>query len=392
MAGFSEKLETEEPHEPEGGGDPHHEMKRQARSMGVAIRSTQGGTVRMGSEFDVPEDTYGAAIVAIIKEFSEVGTSSEAINIVRCVFAMALLLLNLVLQFSCLYFIEHYVVAPSVHHVQMAYAMFHRRIFDDNGVYQPDAWHKYENKAELCQIAMTNKTFYYTVILLWTVSCLQEFRTGQRLVVNISCVPHAESGDQMFIEDDDSQKISVVAITRRVRWLLYLLVCAPKIGISFMLLRLGLRWLSATTSFEAMVMNAVAMTFVVQIDELLYHFALPAHYRKQVGETDIFIEEEAVSVAHAEWWAYYRSSLYVLAAAVIVVLYAEIIQDILPSEVYEAANICHEYLNQHLAPLCTRSWEESLTASVKVFTQGVSAWSTASCYPYGQSGEVDFED
>lgn len=355
--------------------------------MGVAIRKTQGGTVRVGSEFHLPEDSYGAAILAIVKEFTEIrssDTQATTVNVIRCVFALVILILNLLLQFSCLHFVEFFVVSPSVHHVQTAYQLFHRSVFNELGEFQHEAWQDYPNKDELCQIAMTNKLFYYSILLLWTISCLQEFRTAQRLVVNISHVPHAELGDKMFLDDEDTGHQSVIAITRSVRWMLYIAVCIPKIVISFMLMRLGLRWLSATTSFEDMVMNAIAMNFVVQIDELLYHFALPVHYRKQVADTSIFFDENVESGVVAEFHAYRRSAIYVFAAIIIVVLYAELIQDVLPSTVFEATNHCHNYLHHHLQPVCERPWAQHL----KVFTEGLSALSTAHCYPYGADAEL----
>jgi len=367
---------------PETDRESDRQKEREANQHGMVLRHSPSGHMRIGAEIHLPEDTYGAAILAIMKEFTEIQspeTPTTCVTLVKCMFAAVILLLNLLLQFSVLYFIEKYVVSLSVHHVQTTYARFHRSFFTADGEFLQSEWDESLDKADLCDIAMTNYVFYVTVLFLWTISCLQEFRGAQRLVVNISNIPLVESGEDVFLDEPDSDKQSIVAITRPVRWTLYLAVCLPKIIISFMLLRLGLRWLSATRSFEDMVMNAIAMTFVIQIDELLYHFAIPAPYCKQVAETSIFITSEGVPAATLEWKAYQRSIMYVVVALVLVIVYADFIQDVLPSTVYEAHSICRTFMEEEFSPVCTRTWAEH----TRVFTQGLSAFSTAHCYPYG---------
>jgi len=38
---------------------------------------------------------------------------------------------------------------------------------------------------------------------------------------------------------------------------------------------LGARWLAATTSFQDLLLNAVALAFITELDELLYHALVP---------------------------------------------------------------------------------------------------------------------
>merc|ERR1712241_1181413 len=100
--------------------------------------------------------------------------------------------------------------------------------------------------------------------------------------------------------------------------LMICVVVAPKIIISLALMELGMRWLSATTSFEELVMNAVAMTFVTQIDELLYHFALPANYRKQVADINFSHDITPEEADTESWFGYVRSVFYGCLSVVIV--------------------------------------------------------------------------
>jgi len=340
-------------------------------------------------EFDIPEDAYGAAILALVKDLTDLFNEElvSPLTITKLAFPMVILAANLALQFSCLVYIERYVVAPSVHHVQETYYRFHKRVFDTNGQFIPENWnneayYSHDEKSNLCQIAMTNQVFYYTILVLWTLSSMHEIRTGQRLCANILRVPRAETlGDQLQ-DHEDEEKMSIKALKPAVRGLMICVVVLPKIVISCCLMGLGMRWLSATTSFEELVMNAVAMTFVTQIDELLYHFALPAGYRHLVSEINFSLDITQADLDRENWIAYIRSAFYCLLSIVIVWIYAEMVQDVLPNKVYELVDKCRDWQRTNTMIRCPTSlWQKLQTG----FTRGlIQAMTTPEyCYPFG---------
>merc|ERR1712032_1664195 len=93
----------------------------------------------------------------------------------------------------------------------------------------------------------------------------------------------------------ESEQQTIIALTQQTRSMLFVLVCLPKIIISGALLFLGYAWLSATTSFESLVMNTVSMEFVLRIDELFYATFLPLAYRKKVADINFFLDDEHAS-------------------------------------------------------------------------------------------------
>merc|ERR1712107_68861 len=104
----------------------------------------------------------------------------------------------------------------------------------------------------------------------------------------------------MGMQVDDLGTTYITALTRTTRWLLYVLVCIPKLLISVYLLSLGCEWLSTTTNFEALVMNCVAMEFVLHIDELLFIAFLPMGYRRQVEDINFFFQHSLPERQHEE--------------------------------------------------------------------------------------------
>jgi len=254
-----------------------------------------------------------------------------------------------------------------------------------HGDFLEDKWdnnYSDDEKSRLCQIAMTNQVFYYTVLLLWSINAMHEIRTGQRLLRNILRVPQAETfGDQVVVDEMDEQKVYIRSLKPVVRCLMICVVVAPKIIISLALMQLGMRWLSATTSFEELVMNAVAMTFVTQIDELLYHFTLPATYRTQVADIN-FQHEVSREEAESDSWKGYAGSAFYCALTFIVVLVYSEVQDVLPNGVYQLAGPCNKWQRENAELRCALSWVDVFR---KLFTKGVrEALSTPEdCYPFG---------
>ena len=82
-------------------------------------------------------------------------------------FVTFLHVLNLVVQFSLLQFINLHVVHPAIHNVQLRYQDYHAKAFDSDGLFLRDMWDGYGFKDELCQIGMTSSFSYMILLLIW---------------------------------------------------------------------------------------------------------------------------------------------------------------------------------------------------------------------------------
>lgn len=330
-------------------------------------------------QFDIPTDAYGSAILAICRDAPEVFCGPfTGITVVKFVFALMLLALNLALQFSILFFINSQVVDASVRHVQEIYQDFHASVFNEDGQFVPELWETESSKDELCQIAMTSRMFYYCTLFLWTVSMLGEFRTSQRLMSNILQLPHCRNRGEMIEVSEEA--VFIKKLIPSVRYALLFIVCTPKLCIAGSLLLVGWRWLSATTSFEALVMNSVAMEFVTRIDDMLYEFAVPESYKKEVADINFFLHTAPKSDAQLiceEWKSYLRSGGYLCLAMVMVVVYAEYFQDVLPPGIHDVKDHCALFIATESTPICHGIISALLTGK-----------SFDSCYPYGTPSDL----
>merc|ERR1719444_568817 len=114
-----------------------------------------------------------------------------------------------------------------------------------------------------------------------------EIKKSEELIRHMWKVPTCDKWDQMLLHVQKSQ--FVIAFTRCTRFWIFLTVGLPKIGISITLLWLGCEWLSATIKFESLVMNTVAMAFIVNIDEILFEAVLPRGHRNDVENIDFLM-------------------------------------------------------------------------------------------------------
>mmetsp|Transcript_92599 Transcript_92599/g.261546 ORF Transcript_92599/g.261546 Transcript_92599/m.261546 type:complete len:434 (-) Transcript_92599:61-1362(-) len=337
-----------------------------------------------GLEIDIPEDAYGAAILAIVKDLPRViRREKAALALACCVWSFSVLFVNFCLQVSILVYVYGYVVLPAVRNVQKQYQDFHVRVFTPDGTFHPEWWEHYPGKDELCEIALTDRSFYYCILFCWTMSMLREIRSSEKLLRDIRNLPVCRDSSAMTVSALNGEKTYVVAITTPFRYMVFFLVCIPRIFICVLLLWLGCQWLSATTSFADLVMNSVAMEFVLGIDNVMYDAFLPQFYRDEVSSINILdqahdgsAEEDAL-----KWTGIYRTFKYSFCAVLYIFLYAEVMQTVLPSGVQDVALQCDSHMKSRIKPLCTKmSWSLNNPSVLDL------------CYPFGARPPSDDQE
>merc|ERR1719161_349779 len=89
----------------------------------------------------------------------------------------------------------------------------------------------------------------------------------------------------MIVHHDDHNV--VVKLTYLVRTLLDLVLIIPKVLIVICLTVVGTVWLAATGSFADLILNAIALEFVIVIDEVLFNSILPESLKEDIASTKL---------------------------------------------------------------------------------------------------------
>jgi hypothetical protein len=289
-------------------------------------------------------------------------------NFVRMFFCITVLFVNFALQGGMLWWIYQYVVLPSVHSVEAIYQKYHAETFSDEGVYSVDLWNHWDGdlQDELCNIAFSSYWFMFAILSLWCYTMLIEVRKTDRFQREIREVQPTTDLAEMV--DFSGEGPLVVKLTKGISWTLYLIIILPKQIIGYSLLCIGCVWLMATDSFSDLILNAVALEFVVNIDNLLFEAAMPASIIANIMETKFFIEtagetKEQKSKKVAD--GYKRSMFYFFAVPVFVAIMMSYGQSI------PYVGVFPNYANDAFCPI----WQKANTKRVCLPGED--------CFPFG---------
>lgn len=147
----------------------------------------------------------------------------------------------------------------------------------------------YHTKAHACRIPFTQPSFIFVILLVWTLTCMQDIKVCysnfSSIIVKTQTTKSMEHS--LAYENDGALKV-VVGLSLGVKSLLVVSVFIPRLGIALYLLWLGCRWLVATTSFSEIILNAMALEFVMMLKDLLYMALVPERSKLECERTMVY--------------------------------------------------------------------------------------------------------
>lgn len=285
---------------------------------------TKRSVVDLGIEgaelLELEEDVYSAAIFTLTFDVSELYSTEDAdgldirVNLYRAVYTLALLGVNYALQVGLIIWVYWYVAAPALHRAQTVYQKYHAEVFSD-GEFMQDRWDVWEDQEALCRIAFSNYWFMYAILSLWWIAMVTEVTKTHQVFMKIHGLGHTDDASQMVLrrgaptnpseqprsdsrsldgsihdkkkEDRGERENLVWQLLLSVRVMFVLLIFIPRLAIAAGLWWVGTVWLAATDSFENLVLNSVALTFIIQIDEQIFAGLIPGTMKDNIRITKL---------------------------------------------------------------------------------------------------------
>lgn len=254
-------------------------------------------------EPDQPEeDIYGMAAASLVIDTRRIllTTGQE-----ECKHAFRLALSLMIVLFTCglqIYFtyMTKYIVTPkAVAEIRLAYHEYEEYMYDNHthltvnghdrgnqGFFNASKFETLNSKVQkkVCNFSLTQPVFLFFVLLVWTLTCLRYARKSMQFLFRFLIVPtvHSMSGPDVVRSEDPDEKgpKTVLGLTCWIKVFFALCIQLPCLCMNFVLLWIGSRWLVATMSFEDVLLNALALEFVLNLHELLYSAIVP-HSMKQ---------------------------------------------------------------------------------------------------------------
>jgi hypothetical protein len=145
------------------------------------------------------------------------------------------------------------------------------------------------------------------------------------------------------IPEQESDEKTIQKLPACIKLLLIICVGLPRLRITCYVLWLGCRWLAATCGFGDLLLNAVALEFIIKVKELIYTSLIP--YRsKEDGNTTKMPPFSARLEFGAQ--AGLGSVVWFLLAISWVYIYMYHIQTVLPDYQQDVRVICASYLKE----------------------------------------------
>lgn len=323
---------------------------------------------------ELEEDTFGMAVCAIVRDAYFVAFSGKAcfVRLARLLISFSLLILTLFIQvFLCIQ-IKLKVSAKAVHSIRNAYDFYEREVYGNatghlfmtrHGHWRgkPEFWPG-EQQAEtilsnftldmqtrICSIPLTQPVFTGSILFIWTLICVNEFRKCLQMFISIIIQTGTASSMRDALEkededDPDSKEMVIANLTPLMKLLLTIIVFLPRATISIGLLWLGCRWLFATTSFEDLILNAMALEFILLMKETVYAALMPARNRLDLASTKIIAFPKIIYLSQRGTCQFLVTIGWALVCFAWVYFYMSFLQDVLVDYNYDVHEPCKKFI------------------------------------------------
>lgn len=121
------------------------------------------------------------------------------------------------------------------------------------------------------------------------------------------------------------------------------MLSVARAGITFFLLYVGCRWLLATNCFSDLILNAVALEFILLLKEAFYVALVPLRNKLDLGITTIEPYQKQIQPALS---AFVGSITLLLVAIAWVFLYMRFFQQVLPVYNWDVREPCVNFIKK----------------------------------------------
>jgi hypothetical protein len=318
---------------------------------------------------DLDEDTFGMSVCSLTRDSYFISFEGLTLSrIVRLVTSLFLVLLTVMIQVWLLMKVKEFVCARAVHDIRNSYDKYQLHMYKNttltaNGKHRgiPGTFPNLtqalllldtmseDDQDNICRIPLSQPYFFGLVLIIWTLTCFAELRKAYTLQSTLMMLPTVDSmSESVGAGDDDSSDLDAVikGMTVLMKIGLTLLTFVPRVSVTLYLLWVGCRWLLATNNFGDLILNAVALEFILLIKEGLYVALMPTRSHLDLTVTKIMPYPDHMT---SSWWNFVNTVFLLLIAFLWVFLYMRYWQQVLPQYNWDVHEVCESYIKTRYA-------------------------------------------
>jgi len=310
----------------------------------------------------LPEGIYGMAIATLIRDTAHLsdptkGKCSSCIKGGRLSMSMILIGISLALQLFLVVCTKTLITPPGVKAIRTLYGEYERTMYDGHVIMSKNNYSRgidgffnasnfdklpQEDQDLACRIPLSQPLFLFVILMIWTMTVFKHMRNTVNLLLRMLCVPTVGSCSEAVEEADGVH--TIVGLT-----------CCQKIGATLIngavlcmngfLLWLGGRWLVSTTGFSDLLLNAIALEFILDLPELVYSVMVPKRTQIETQNTLIphLYKQESAGIC-----SLFGMYLLGVLGVFLVLMYMYHLQMVLPDYKFDVAGVCVTYLAKEM--------------------------------------------
>jgi hypothetical protein len=337
------------------------------------------------------ENTYMMAVASLVRDMQRVAQGKGEIGLrsTRMLSALALLFLTVFLQISTLLCIKQYVTPQSVINIRDVYDKYELTMYGNDtthttltahgnhrGIaryFRPENFNQLDDdtKTEVCNIPFSQLFFFELVLFIWALTCMAQFKSCLESFLSLVMMTKtvrsmdmamvhtsedAEEAEAMLLfarfssiakpvdppaDDAEAAAHIIVGMTSTVKAFLLICVYLPWVWTTGYILWLGCRWLAATNSYAELVLNAVALEFLLNLKELIYLAMVSERSKRDLQST---LCSPPWRKEQAGYWVFLNGLLWGYLAILWVWFYIFYFQAVLPDYKWDVADVCWPWL------------------------------------------------
>lgn len=121
-------------------------------------------------------------------------------------------------------------------------------------------------------------------IVMWVLTIMVEYRRCVEQAMAVYHLPPVSRGSELVTTEDDTMQI--VGLHPAKKGLVYAFLSLPRLGVMMFLGVIGCQYLAQTVSLADIVLNAVALAFVMDVDELVADVMLTERLRQVLHKVE----------------------------------------------------------------------------------------------------------
>jgi hypothetical protein len=203
-----------------------------------------------------------------------------------------------------------------------------------------------EDKELVCRVPLSQPAFLFMILCVWSLTVLAHMRVIVNTTMRIIAIKGVDHEGLRGVIQQRGGDIEVQGLTWWMKACIVAFVQLPRFFMTSVLLWLGSRWLIATIGFGDLLLNCVALEFILNLAHLLYTVLVPYSGKMLVQHTHL---PHLATHEHETCANMFGMLACGLLAGMLSWIYMFHLQTVLPSYRWDVKAMCAEYLAHELA-------------------------------------------